>query len=355
MAYELGKLVRADNSLNIAVGNALRIDEKAGTDNRTRIQRNSMMEAEEAVSETRYNGNFNLVNMTYTRDDGSIYQGIEICGRNVNWENVANHKFTNLADPSYYYVNGEKKQYEVYKIYTQTGGVELDVKYYVYFYYYSSERPEYLMPIIHRNVDISIDDANEYLKQFNTSTTEEPSNILLLGSFRFNSDGTTEVTQIFRDEGIPAIYVKGSASYSGPFMVKWRYSNMLSISCPPEYMGGSTSYCGSICAPDMQIIGHIGANNIRFTEGQENTLLALKIIWDDEGIKNAMFEFVPDPWKTCSDETKLAAVDYLNPKTEKYPYRDPYIAIYPIARIEGKTIVQLQQGHIIDYNRWWRV
>ena len=37
------------------------------------------------------------------------------------------------------------------------------------------------------------------------------------------------------------------------------------------------------------------------------------------------------------------------------PYRDPYIAIYPIARIEGKTIVQLQQGHIIDYNRWWRV
>lgn len=44
MAYEIGKLVRADNSLNIAVGNALRIDEKAGNDNRTRIQRNSMME-----------------------------------------------------------------------------------------------------------------------------------------------------------------------------------------------------------------------------------------------------------------------------------------------------------------------
>lgn len=148
---------------------------------------------------------------------------------------------------------------------------------------------------------------------------------------------------------------EGGRGYSGPFMVKWRFSGMLSISCPPEYMGGSTSYCGSICAPDMQIIGHIGANNIRFTEGQENTLLALKIIWDDEGIKNAMFEFVPDPWKTCSNETKLAAVDHLNPKTEKYPYRDPYIAIYPIARIEGKTIVQLQQGHIIDYNRWWRV
>ena len=147
---------------------------------------------------------------------------------------------------------------------------------------------------------------------------------------------------------------EGGSGYSGPFMVKWRFSNIISISCPPEYMGGSDLYCGSICAPDMQIIRHIDANNIFYSEGQENTLLTLKIIWGDDGVNHAVFDFVPDPWKTCSDEMKLSAADYLNPKTEKYPYRDPYISIYPLARIEGRKIVQIQRGHIIDYNRWWR-
>lgn len=141
--------------------------------------------------------------------------------------------------------------------------------------------------------------------------------------------------------------------YSGPFMVGWRFTGMLTISCPPEYMGGSSLYCGSLCAPDMQILTHIETANIGFTAGQENTLLVLRVIWSDSDV-SSRFEFVPDPWKSCTEETKLAAVDYLNPKTEEYPYRDPYISIYPIARIEGEKIVQIQQGHIVDYNRWWR-
>ena len=147
----------------------------------------------------------------------------------------------------------------------------------------------------------------------------------------------------------------GSSGYSGPFMVRWLYSNILSITCPPEYMGGSDLYSGSICAPDMQIIRHLDMNNVFFSAGQENTLLALQVIWGDEGVNHYIFDFVPDPWKTCTDETKLTAADYLNPKSEKYPYRNPYISIYPIARIEGTKIVQIQQGHIVDYNRWWRV
>ena len=141
---------------------------------------------------------------------------------------------------------------------------------------------------------------------------------------------------------------------SGPFMVKWLFTNMLSISCPPEYMGGNEGYCGSICAPDMQIIRHLESNNISFTPGQENTLLTLTVIWGESGVDRHWFSFVPDPWKSCTNETKLSAVDFLNPKTEDYPHRNPYMAIYPIARMEGNKIVQIQQGHIVDSNRWWR-
>lgn len=46
MAYELGKLVKADSTLNTAVQNALSIGEKLSPDNRPRIQRNSMMESD---------------------------------------------------------------------------------------------------------------------------------------------------------------------------------------------------------------------------------------------------------------------------------------------------------------------
>ena len=146
----------------------------------------------------------------------------------------------------------------------------------------------------------------------------------------------------------------GSSSYSGPFMVKWLFTNMLSISCPSEYMGGNEGYCGSICAPDMQIIRHLESNNISFTPGQENTLLTLTVIWGESGVDRHWFSFVPDPWKNCTNETKLSAVDFLNPKTEDYPHRNPYMAIYPIVRMEGNKIVQIQQGHIVDSNRWWR-
>ena len=147
---------------------------------------------------------------------------------------------------------------------------------------------------------------------------------------------------------------EGSYGYQGPFMAKWIFKDSVQISCPPEFMGGNTQYCGSICAPDMQILAHISSNWVTFVEGQENTLLVLRVIWGDSGVSGYIFDFVPDPWKSCSDAMKLAAVDHLNPKTEEYPYRDPYISIYPIARIEGTKIVQIQQGHIVEYNRWWR-
>ena len=145
-----------------------------------------------------------------------------------------------------------------------------------------------------------------------------------------------------------------SDGYQGPFMATWIFKDSVQVICPPEFMGGNTQYCGSICAPDMQVLAHISSNWVTFVEGQENTLLVLRVIWGDSGVSGYIFDFVPDPWKSCSDEMKLAAVDHLNPKTEEYPYRDPYISIYPIARIEGTKIVQIQQGHIVDYNRWWR-
>ena len=137
-------------------------------------------------------------------------------------------------------------------------------------------------------------------------------------------------------------------------MVTWIQSGILNISAPPEFVGGN-DYAGSILAPDMQVITHVSSNNISFTEGQENTLLVVRATWDSDGDIGASFAWVPDPWKTCSEENRFITIDHLNPKSEQYPYRNPYIAIYPIARIEGIKIAQIQRGHIVEYNRWWRV
>ena len=152
-----------------------------------------------------------------------------------------------------------------------------------------------------------------------------------------------------------SFFSESSAKYSGPFMVTWRNSSLLYIESPPEYFGGNGNFAGSILAPDMQVLAHIPRNGASFIDGQENTLLVLKVTWDENsGYSGYNFDFVPDPWKTCTDETKSAAVDFLNPKSERYPYRDPFISIYPLARIEGRKITQIQQGHIVDYGRWWR-
>ena len=70
MAYELGKLVRADSSLNMAVGNALRIDEKEGKDTRTRIQRNSMMDADEP------DGGYYMFSVSVAENKISVSDGI---------------------------------------------------------------------------------------------------------------------------------------------------------------------------------------------------------------------------------------------------------------------------------------
>lgn len=172
---------------------------------------------------------------------------------------------------------------------------------------------------------------------------------------KMDSVTRTFTTQSIRKQS--SFFSESSGAYSGPFMVRWHNSFQLRIYAPPEYMGGNTLYAGSILAPDMQVVKHISSDYESFEEGQENTLLVLKIRWDDDEDLDSYtggFQFVPDPWKTCTSENKLAAIDHVNPKTETYPYRDPYIAIYPIARIEGKKIVQLQRGHIVEYNRWWR-
>lgn len=69
MAYDVGKLVRADSSLNMAVGNALRIDEKAEKDIRTRIQRNSMMDEESSVT-------FSMFSVTIENNKISVSEGV---------------------------------------------------------------------------------------------------------------------------------------------------------------------------------------------------------------------------------------------------------------------------------------
>ena len=142
-------------------------------------------------------------------------------------------------------------------------------------------------------------------------------------------------------------------NYRGPFMAQ-KIDNFIRIASPAEFMGGNTGYAGSICAPDMQILKHVESIDVSFTEGQENTLFCLAVTWLDDGLIDVNSGFYPDPWKTCSDTDRLITADAVNPKTEEDPARDPFLSIYPIFRMEGSKIVQIQQGHIVEYNRWWR-
>ena len=146
------------------------------------------------------------------------------------------------------------------------------------------------------------------------------------------------------------------SKYTGPFAASWHPSreNDVVISCAPEYMG-VTGYCGSICTPDMMIAIHVGNNSITYAPASGNTLLVLKATWYSDGTIEPVFQFTQDPWTTCTSANLLIAADALNPVTQEYPYRNPRLAIYPIARISGTKIAQIQFGHIVDYNRWWRL
>lgn len=305
-----------------------------------------------------YNGNFHLVDGTFQRPDGTFMQRVFICGRNVDWQKIAEHKITGVSDPNYFYVNGEKKEYPVYAniLPEPLNILKKDIKYYVYFYYYMEEVNEiYPEPLFFERMDVSPDEAKKYLEDKGTKVSVEPTNIILIGSVKFNSDGSTEVEQIFDDsDGIADIYLKGAGKYNGPFAVSRINDTLYKVQAAPEFMGGDTGYAGSICAPDMQILSHIPSWEVSYSAGQENTLLVLKAIWTENGIRDREFLFVPDPWKNPSDATKMLAIDYVNPKTTEHPYRNPFISIYPIARIDNGKIVQIQQGHIVEYNRWWR-
>ena len=145
----------------------------------------------------------------------------------------------------------------------------------------------------------------------------------------------------------------GNAGYSGPFMAKRADDTFIRIESPAEFMGGYTGFAGSICAPDMQILKHVESFDVSFTEGQEKTLCCLVVTWGTSGI-SVSWGFYADPWKTCVDTDRLVTADEANPKTEINPMRDPFISIYPIFRMEGNRIVQIQHGHIVEFNRWWR-
>ena len=145
-----------------------------------------------------------------------------------------------------------------------------------------------------------------------------------------------------------------TGKYNGPFAVSRINDTLYKVQAAPEFMGGNSGYAGSICAPDMQILAHVSSWEISYSAGQENTLLVLKAIWTENGLRDTEFLFVPDPWKNPSDLTKMLAIDYENPKTTEHPYRNPFISIYPVARIYIGKIEQIQQGHIVEYIRWWR-
>ena len=148
----------------------------------------------------------------------------------------------------------------------------------------------------------------------------------------------------------------GTSRYSGPFAVSWNPSreNSVLLSCAPEYMGVS-GCCGSILAPDMMIVKHVSSGTSSYIPESGKTLLVLIAEWRLSGSIETHFQFVPDPWTTCSDGDRMIAADEVMPVTEEYPHRNPHIAIYPIARISGTKIVQLQFGHIVDCSRWWRL
>lgn len=148
------------------------------------------------------------------------------------------------------------------------------------------------------------------------------------------------------------------ASYQGPFMAYWKTPHSSLYIAAPEGSIGDRNIAGSICTPDMMIAAHVPTGYISIPSGGvgENSLIVLKVNWEQIQYSSSMtYHLVPDPWNTCSEEDKYIAVDYLNPVTSDYPTRNPWIGLYPIARIsENNTIFQLQFGNIIDYGRWWR-
>ena len=110
MAYELGKLVRADSSLNMAVGNALRIDEKEGKDTRTRIQRNSMMDADEP------DGGYYMFSVSVAENkisvsDGILYYNLDPVEVPAK-ENVSNVSagYLRRFDCRFYRINGNSNE-----------------------------------------------------------------------------------------------------------------------------------------------------------------------------------------------------------------------------------------------------
>lgn len=146
-----------------------------------------------------------------------------------------------------------------------------------------------------------------------------------------------------------------NTNYSGPFAVSWYSENSVMISCKRPDYGSANGYCGSICAPDMMIVKHVQGAVVNYVPNSGNDLLVLIASWSSGSTVNTSFRFVPDPWTTCSDADRMIAADAANPVTQEFPLRDPRVSVYPVARIiSGNKIIQLQNGHIVDYNRWWR-
>ena len=149
--------------------------------------------------------------------------------------------------------------------------------------------------------------------------------------------------------------MESAAAYRGPFMAYWNDTGRVMIS---SSMDVSSRYAGSLCAPNGFIVQHIAKNSVDCTPGSPNSLIVLKADWEYSASENLRysFELVPDPWKTYSETEYTIIADTLNPVTEEYPNRNPYIGIFPIARVKDSgEIEQLQFGHIVDYGRWWRI
>ena len=166
-------------------------------------------------------------------------------------------------------------------------------------------------------------------------------------------DNRTRIQRNSMTEMGGGVVASGNVEYSGPFMAKRADDTFIRVESPAEFMGGYTGFAGSICAPDMQILKHVESFDVSFTEGQEKTLCCLVVTWGTNGL-SVSWGFYADPWKTCVDTDRLVTSDEANPKTETNPMRDPFISIYPIFRMEGNRIVQIQHGHIVEFNRWWR-
>ena len=102
--FETGKLVVANDQLNIAVKNALSISKVLETDNRTRIQNNSMMGGDSvAVGRgAEYNSYFKLVNVSEISEEGTVTHKVAVVDGGI---------FDGTVDTSVkmpWLINGEK-------------------------------------------------------------------------------------------------------------------------------------------------------------------------------------------------------------------------------------------------------